>query len=55
MAFFNPEPIRRIWNAHVSGRADEHERLWGLLMFQSWLEANSTQAPVEDSMVLAGA
>jgi asparagine synthase (glutamine-hydrolysing) len=38
--FFRPEPIRRTWEAHVSGRINEEYRLWGVLMFQSWLEAN---------------
>jgi len=37
--YFRPEPIRRIWEAHLGGRVDEQYRLWGVLMFQSWLEA----------------
>jgi asparagine synthase (glutamine-hydrolysing) len=37
--FFRPEPIRRLWEAHSSGRIDEQYRLWVVLMFQSWLEA----------------
>ncbi len=39
--FFSPEPIRRMWQAHIGGRINEEYRLWGVLMFQSWLEANS--------------
>jgi len=39
--YFRPEPIRRAWEAHLSGRVDEQYRLWGVLMFQSWLEAQS--------------
>jgi asparagine synthase (glutamine-hydrolysing) len=39
--FFRPEPIRRMWQIHLSGAMDEQYRLWGVLMFQSWLEANS--------------
>jgi len=42
--YFRPEPICRAWNAHLSGRIDEQYRLWTVLMFQSWLEANSEQA-----------
>jgi asparagine synthase (glutamine-hydrolysing) len=38
--FFRPEPVRRTWETHLSGRMDEQYRLWGVLMFQSWLEAN---------------
>jgi asparagine synthase (glutamine-hydrolysing) len=42
--FFRPEPVRRMWEAHVRGAMDEQYRLWGVLMFQSWLEANSETA-----------
>jgi asparagine synthase (glutamine-hydrolysing) len=38
--YFRPEPIRRMWQTHLSGAMDEQYRLWGVLMFQSWLEAN---------------
>ena len=34
-----PEPIRHTWEAHLSGRVNEQYRLWGVLMFQSWLAA----------------
>jgi asparagine synthase (glutamine-hydrolysing) len=37
--FFRPEPIRRSWAAHQSGRANLQHQLWSVLMFQSWLEA----------------
>ena len=36
--FFHPEPIRRIWQYHVNGLADYSSKLWGVLMFQAWLE-----------------
>ena len=39
--FLRPEPIRRMWQAHLGGAVDEQYRLWPVLMFQSWLEANS--------------
>ncbi|QNM83144.1 asparagine synthase (glutamine-hydrolyzing) [Sphingomonas sabuli] len=41
--FFRPEPIQRLWRDHLSGHRDLHGPLWGVLMFQSWLE---TQGPV---------
>lgn len=35
---FNPIPIRRRWNDHISGRYDSHGILWPILMFQAWLK-----------------
>jgi asparagine synthase (glutamine-hydrolysing) len=35
--YFNPEPIRALWRSHQTGRSDHEHRLWGILMFQSWL------------------
>jgi asparagine synthase (glutamine-hydrolysing) len=39
--YFNPEPIRRAWAEHQSGRANRQHQLWSVLMFQSWLEAGA--------------
>lgn len=36
--YFRPEPIRKLWKAHLGGRVDEQHRLWIVLMFQQWLE-----------------
>lgn len=33
----DPEPIRKAWQAHLSGRENHHYRLWIILMFQSWM------------------
>jgi asparagine synthase (glutamine-hydrolysing) len=38
--YFHPEPIVRMWRNHLSGTVNEQFRLWGILMFQSWLEAD---------------
>jgi asparagine synthase (glutamine-hydrolysing) len=36
--FFDPEPIRRIWQTHLSGKMNYQHHLWDVLMFQAWLE-----------------
>ncbi|MFV0283960.1 MAG: asparagine synthase (glutamine-hydrolyzing) [Castellaniella sp.] len=36
--FFRPEPIRRTWEEHLSGRRNGQYRLWSVLMFQAWLD-----------------
>jgi asparagine synthase (glutamine-hydrolysing) len=38
--YLRPEPIRRIWSQHLSGRYDWSQRLWTVLMFQAWLKEN---------------
>lgn len=38
--FFDPRPIRRMWQAHLSCRHQWHYYLWDVLMFQAWLEAH---------------
>jgi asparagine synthase (glutamine-hydrolysing) len=42
--FFRPEPIEQLWQAHLRGTFDEQYRLWGILMFQSWLEDSTSDA-----------
>jgi asparagine synthase (glutamine-hydrolysing) len=34
----NPEPIRRRWQEHLSGRRNWAYHIWDVLMFQSWYE-----------------
>ena len=36
--FFYPAPIRLHWEQHLTGRVDNSSKLWGVLMFQAWLE-----------------
>jgi asparagine synthase (glutamine-hydrolysing) len=33
----DPEPIRRLWRAHLSGRGDHAAALWTVLSFRAWL------------------
>ena len=36
--FFDPVPIRKMWQEHLSGKGRWHNNLWNVLMFQEWLE-----------------
>ena len=36
--FFNPEPIRKKWSEHLSGKSNWQNHIWDVLMFQAWLE-----------------
>ena len=35
--FLQPEPIKRLWEQHLSGRFDHTSRVWTILMWQAWL------------------
>lgn len=37
--FLHPGPITAVWREHLSGRRNHQYRLWDVLMFQAWLEA----------------
>ena len=39
---FKPEPILEKWREHLAGERDWHYYLWCILMFQAWLEAQTT-------------
>lgn len=38
--YLRAEPIRHLWNEHLSGRSNRAYILWNVLMFQAWLESN---------------
>jgi len=43
--FFKSEPIRKIWQAHLSGRGNYQHHLWNVLMFQAWLKDQKSITP----------
>jgi asparagine synthase (glutamine-hydrolysing) len=55
--YFSAKPIRKKWMEHVSGRHNWQPQLWGVLMFQAWLEQHRALVfdKVETEVVLDGA
>lgn len=43
--YLNPVPIRRTWEEHLRGREHGQHRLWGVLMFQQWLDQTRSLTP----------
>jgi asparagine synthase (glutamine-hydrolysing) len=39
--YFYPAPIRQKWAEHLSGQHEHTAKLWAVLMFQAWLEAQN--------------
>ena len=37
--FLNPGPVRKSWKEHLTGQRNWAYHLWGVLMFQAWLES----------------
>ncbi|WP_405420030.1 asparagine synthase (glutamine-hydrolyzing) [Marinobacter flavimaris] len=37
--YWNSDAVRWFWNEHLSGREDYSFELWGILMFQAWLDS----------------
>lgn len=40
---FDSKPIRRLWESHLAGRADNKESLWTILMFEAWRRGSQIQ------------
>jgi asparagine synthase (glutamine-hydrolysing) len=45
--FLEPAAVRRVWDEHLSGKANRQYLLWDVLMFEAWLEehASSSRSP----------
>ena len=39
--YFYTQPIRKAWREHLAGTSDHTAKLWTVLMFQAWLEAQN--------------
>jgi asparagine synthase (glutamine-hydrolysing) len=37
--WFDPAPVRRLWEQHLSGAWNWQHALWAVLMFQAWVDA----------------
>lgn len=48
--FFDPLPVRKRWDEHLSLAFDRQYDLWNVLMFQAWLEneENAARAPIPE-------
>ena len=52
--FLNPAPIRHAWSQHLKGIRNYEGSIWGVLMFNSWLEAWKSRAVVESTSACVG-
>jgi asparagine synthase (glutamine-hydrolysing) len=41
--YFYPEPVRKAWEEHLTGRRDHTPKIWTILMFQAWLDAQAAR------------
>jgi asparagine synthase (glutamine-hydrolysing) len=41
-----PEPVRALWNEHLSGRCNNEHKLWSVLMLGCWLQHWESGKPV---------
>jgi asparagine synthase (glutamine-hydrolysing) len=39
--FFDPKPIRQLWQEHLAGTHDNQYYLWDILVFQEWLRSQT--------------
>jgi len=47
--YLDSAPVRQKWREHLSGHRNWQYSLWGVLMFQAWLQAEQCQPRIEPS------
>ncbi|HWC12705.1 MAG TPA: asparagine synthase (glutamine-hydrolyzing) [Acidimicrobiales bacterium] len=47
--FFEPAAVRGTWAEHLAGDRDNQDQLWGLLMFQAWLDDSTRRTKTGSS------
>jgi asparagine synthase (glutamine-hydrolysing) len=43
--FFDPKPIRELWNHHLTGSCDLQYHVWDVLMFEAWYASQRQARP----------
>jgi asparagine synthase (glutamine-hydrolysing) len=43
--FLDPRPVHALWRRHLAGEMNTESPIWGVLMFQAWLEHARAAAP----------
>ncbi|MCL7945683.1 asparagine synthase (glutamine-hydrolyzing) [Marinobacter sp. ATCH36] len=44
--YWKADMVRQVWHEHLSGREDYSFELWGILMFQAWLDNKGSANPI---------
>ena len=44
--YFQPDPIRKKWQEHLSGTRNWHYHLWSIIQFQAWLDRQPAGAGI---------
>jgi asparagine synthase (glutamine-hydrolysing) len=48
---FNADLVHRTWTQHLAGTDDHSHQLWGILMFQSWMDSTNSNCNQNSSIL----